>query len=55
MDPNETLRKVRLLVSKGLQDELTSDEELELIEYVDSLDSWMSKGGSMPDAWKENR
>lgn len=60
MDPNETLRKLRRLLStrQNLDDLGDPDTDLELIkvgddiaELVESLDNWLSRGGFPPDAW----
>jgi hypothetical protein len=54
MDPNETLRMLRLTIKQMRAD----DNELirkahadEIAEYVEALDEWLSRGGFLPSAW----
>ena len=51
MDPNETLRRIRLLTASS---DLSDDELEELVMLVKVLDDWISKGGFLPDAWRNN-
>lgn len=56
MDPNETLRMIRLY-TKRINGELPSDETIvelaqNLAEYVGALDEWLSKGGFLPSEWQ---
>jgi hypothetical protein len=44
MDPNETLRLMRLALAEG---DLETAAEL-----ADALDGWISTGGFLPDAWR---
>jgi hypothetical protein len=48
MDPNETLRRLRELCAKN-QDLVDPSD---LVELVEALDSWVSKGGFLPKAWE---
>lgn len=50
MDPNETLRLIRIMASFCHD----SDDEhaRSLAELVDSLDGWLSRGGFLPKAWE---
>jgi len=54
MDPNETLASIRnarddynMASSIGQQD----DAAERVIEHFEALDSWLSRGGFLPDAW----
>ena len=47
MDPNETLEQIRALAK------YIGDYDYDaLVDLVNSLDSWLSKGGFLPDRWK---
>jgi hypothetical protein len=47
MDPNETLEQIRALAK------YIGDHDYDaLVDLVNSLDSWLSKGGFLPDRWK---
>jgi len=59
MDPNETLRLLRLRAEKlqKLMDRGTSDFELdtatqEMLDSWKALDEWLSKGGFLPSDWR---
>lgn len=52
MDPNETLRAIRDLARLILEsDQDQSHRAEELAEAVDALDTWLGRGGFLPDAW----
>jgi hypothetical protein len=57
MDPNATLAAIRELVKqidntdRGSANIDLVDLALDLIELVDGLDQWLSKGGFLPSAW----
>jgi nitrate/nitrite-specific signal transduction histidine kinase len=58
MDPNETLKMIRKIVNEweDVGSSYMSHDELdtftnELIEYVQSLDEWLTTGGFRPDDW----
>lgn len=55
MDPNETLRRMRVLAS-DLDDNPTLDTvesvAYGLAECVTALDDWLSRGGFLPEAWE---
>lgn len=52
MDPNEALRQIRELITE-LQAVDFDDERIPaLTNAVSDLDSWLSAGGYLPDAWK---
>jgi hypothetical protein len=53
MDPNETLRQIRTLANRILNDEYTEYDSLELAELIDSLDNWILKGGFLPNNWQK--
>lgn len=52
MDPDAALKQIReLLYSYPCRD----FDAQELVEAVDALDGWLSKGGFLPQAWSQNR
>lgn len=54
MDPNETLRLLRLTIKQYHVDTdpfVRAAHGREIAEYFESLDEWISKGGFLPDAW----
>lgn len=56
MDPNETLRLLRLTIAQVKVDEDPKVREAhmhEVIEYVEDLDAWITGGGFLPTAWQE--
>lgn len=60
MDPNETLKEIRQLVTAIAVTELVSvhveeAQELanDLAEKVSALDNWVSHGGFLPDDWRD--
>lgn len=61
MDPDETLREIRAVVSKvtGGMDGAKSLDVLAELERVTAacaaLDEWLSRGGFLPGAWAESR
>jgi hypothetical protein len=56
MDPNETLRLLRERAANVIRqaDEGLDNPEacFDLAEAFQNLDEWISKGGFLPDAWK---
>ena len=57
MDPNETLRQLRLAIRQARQGDaarmVTLAESLETVtELAEALDGWLSKGGFLPQAWE---
>lgn len=57
MDPNACLAHIRGIVKSF--DSAQSDEDMaglgsELLDYVSSMDTWISQGGYLPDAWKKD-
>lgn len=56
MDPNETLRRLRDIAALVLHLADTDDNGvpepmLEMAELFDGLDTWLTRGGFLPDAW----
>lgn len=55
MDPNACLAQIRDILKSF--DSAKDDEEMaglgsELVDYVSSMDTWLSQGGYLPDAWQ---
>lgn len=58
MDPNETLRRIRILQANYAAnpvDGLTPNQVEDLIDLTEALDAWLSKGGFLPQAWMKGR
>lgn len=56
MDPNANLAELRALVKANADAEHVSDHDTaRMIELVDAIDGWMSKGGFLPAAWERGR
>lgn len=56
MDPNETLRLLRLTIKQMRVDEdpgVRKAHAEEVAEYFEALDQWLSRGGFPPEAWRE--
>ncbi len=51
MDPDETLVEIRRMVSEA-SDDLESADISYLVDLIDGLDSWLSKGGYLPKEWE---
>ena len=57
MDPNETLRVLREAMQTYIRGEATRDREVmadaasDLHTHTEALDTWLSQGGFLPDAW----
>ena len=54
MDINETLRIIRenVAVYRATDDAETANDAAErVVEHVEALDGWLSKGGFLPTAW----
>lgn len=54
MDPNETLRVLRLTIRQMDADEnpaIKAAHAEEVAEYFEALDEWLSRGGLLPEAW----
>ena len=52
MDPTMTLRQIRQLIVDGKKN--TNFQEGEILELIDNLDEWLSKGGFLPQQWVNN-
>lgn len=56
MDPNETLRLLRLTIKQMAVDEdpgVRAAHAAEVAEYFEALDEWISKGGFLPRDWRD--
>lgn len=54
MDPNETLRIIRLTTKQMRVDEhpdIRKQHADDLAEHVEALDEWLTKGGFLPSDW----
>lgn len=52
MDPNATLTELRALTAANRDREFVSDHDAtRIIELVDALDEWLTRGGFLPSAW----
>ena len=57
MDPDETLRLIRRIGADLRNDKFDSNDEEHnafslLLEYIEDLDEWLTKGGYPPQAWR---
>jgi hypothetical protein len=55
MDPDECLKQIRDLIMRVNAADDRGDFEgfaADLAEHVEALDEWLSKGGFLPDAWR---
>jgi hypothetical protein len=57
MDPDATLAQIRNLIiqHQTSAEEMSTSDAAELVELVDSLDEWMTKGGFLPTEWNALR
>ena len=62
MDPNVTLQEIlQICVDIAERDDCDSKggcydyEVIELVNAIDNLHGWLSKGGFLPEAWNKNR
>jgi hypothetical protein len=54
MDPNETIRLLRIIVTENTPDNTGDGSDLgEMIELFDALDNWLVKGGFPPAVWMD--
>ena len=51
MDPNATLAEIRDIVATSIQSGNSEWASARLVELVDALDSWLSRGGFAPECW----
>jgi hypothetical protein len=63
MDPDETLRQIRLTIKQlrvedkpvgGIAEHTFVQHARDLAELVDGLDEWLSKSGFLPAAWQRH-
>lgn len=55
MDPDETLRQLRLTIKQMRVDESTEVRKAhadEIAEHFEALDGWLTTGGFLPKAWQ---
>lgn len=57
MDPNANLEEIRELCSVIGEMQSPLDQHIietsdRLVELLEAMDEWLSKGGFLPDAWK---
>lgn len=52
MDPEETLRRLRVLAENAINDAVADEDAVEMAELFQAMDGWLSKGGFLPAAWK---
>lgn len=58
MDPNAALKQIRDIILRMKRDHVRKHVSVEvddLVDVVEGLDEWLSKGGFLPDDWVENR
>lgn len=56
MDPNAALAQIRELTDKASRyGELSDSETNLLVDLVEGLDGWLSKGGFLPEPWEIGR
>ena len=55
MDPNAALAEIREIISGYDPDSDEHDEAGRLVDLVEGLDDWLSKGGALPEAWRHER
>lgn len=55
MDPNETLRQIRDLVVALSESADVDSDGFRLAERVSALDTWLSRGGFLPEWWRKNQ
>lgn len=58
MDPNATLEIIRVLIGQVKTTEIRSGNyivlaelALDLAEHINALDTWMTRGGHLPEQW----
>ena len=52
MDPNATLKEIREIIKSWTKDE-SKDIPSRLVDLIDGLDGWISKGGFLPRDWQK--
>jgi hypothetical protein len=53
MDPDECLRTIREIVQRINDDDHLESDLGELSDAFEALDGWLSRGGFLPDDWKD--
>lgn len=55
MDPNATLSRIYSLMADVKQPDVDVDPQeaaIELVDALEDLNTWLTSGGFLPDAWK---
>lgn len=52
MDPDDTLKEIRLIVARASYTEWAEADHARLVELIDGLDEWLTKGGFVPREWR---
>ncbi|GAA4201683.1 hypothetical protein [Actinocatenispora rupis] len=55
MDPDQTLREIRELLDDDRRAPLARDDVGALLDRIEALDRWLSRGGFLPRAWQAPR
>lgn len=57
MDPDATLAQIRALIiqHQTSSEEMSTGDAADLVDLVDSLDEWLTKGGFLPTEWNALR
>jgi len=52
MDPDAALEEIRRIVARADADDTDAIEDhSRLVDLIDGLDGWMSRGGALPEMW----
>lgn len=56
MDPNEALDSLRMLITEIINEPMEDERQLslalEVVSLFDGLDTWLERGGFLPNAWR---
>jgi hypothetical protein len=56
MDPDAALAQIReLIIKQQTECELSESDAADLVELIDGLDEWLTKGGFLPTEWNALR
>lgn len=57
MDPDDALTQIRELITKHQTsgEEMSTSDAADLVELIDGLDEWLTKGGFLPTEWNALR
>jgi hypothetical protein len=55
MDPDTALNQIRGIIAKADRDGLAPADMIALMDLIEGLDNWLSKGGFLPDEWTAYR